>query len=63
MRTYIITFTIFGKTFKSKVKANTYTEAKTELIKSIISKITFENWELEKSDPSVDELKSFFDMK
>ena len=63
MHTYIITFTIFGKTFKSKVKANTYTEAKTELIKSILSKITFDSWEIEKSDPSVDALKSFFGMK
>jgi hypothetical protein len=63
MRTYIITFTIFGKTFKSKVKADTYTEAKTELIKSILRKITFDSWEVEKSDPSVDALKSFFGMK
>jgi len=63
MHTYIITFTIFGKTFKSKVKANTYTEAKTELVKSILSKITFDSLEVEKIDPSVDALKSFFGMK
>ena len=63
MRTYIITFTIFGNTFKSKVKANTDTEAKTELVKSILSKITFDSLEVEKIDPSVDALKSFFGMK
>jgi len=35
MRTYIITFTIFKKTFKSKVKSNTYIEAKTVTIPAI----------------------------
>jgi len=63
MRTYIITFTIFKKTFKSKVKSNTYIEAKTELIKSILSKITFDSWEVEKTDTSVDVLQYFFGMK
>lgn len=64
MRTYKIQFTIFGKTLKATVKAQSYEEAKAEVIKSIVSKITFDSWEVEKdNDPSVDALRSFFGMK
>jgi hypothetical protein len=48
MRTYKIQFTIFGKTLKASVKAQSYEEAKSEVIKSILSKINFDSEEFER---------------
>jgi hypothetical protein len=62
MKSYEITFTLLGKTFKAKVQAYNEVEAKIKVYNKVKSMIVFDKINV-KNDMAVDNLMSIFGIK